>query len=45
MTLFYAYNSRRPLAPLHCAPMFDRARFAAMRAGRLTRAQRAAIGL
>jgi len=43
MTLFYAYNSRRPLAPQHCTPMFDRARFAAVHAGRLTRAQRAAI--
>jgi hypothetical protein len=43
MTLFYAYNSRRPLAPQHCTPMFDRARFAAAHSGRLTRAQRAAI--
>jgi hypothetical protein len=43
MTLFYAYNSRRPLAPEHCTPLFDRARFAADRAGRLTPAQLAAI--
>jgi hypothetical protein len=45
MTLFYAYNSRRPLAPQHCAPMFDRARFAAERGARLTPMQRAVIGL
>lgn len=43
LTLFYAYNSRRPLAPQHCTPLFDRTQFVSARGGSLTRAQRAAI--
>jgi hypothetical protein len=43
LTLFYAYNSRHPLAPQHCTPLFDRTRFASNCRGRLSRAQLAAI--
>jgi hypothetical protein len=43
LTLFYAYNSRRPLAPQHCTPLFDRRRFVSNCGGRLSPAQLAAI--
>jgi hypothetical protein len=43
LTLFYAYNSRRPLAPQHCEPLFDRDGFISKLNGRLSRAQIAAI--
>jgi hypothetical protein len=43
LALFFCYNSRSPRSPQYCAPLFDRARFAAA-ARDLTLAQRAAIG-
>jgi hypothetical protein len=43
LTLFYAYNSRRPLAPQYCEPLFDRDGFISKQNGQLSRAQIAAI--
>jgi hypothetical protein len=43
LALFFCYNSRSPRSPQYCAPLFDRARFAAA-ARDLSVAQRAAIG-
>jgi hypothetical protein len=41
--LFFCYNSKSPRAPQYCAPLFDRARFAANET-HLSPRQRAAIG-
>jgi hypothetical protein len=43
LTLFYAYNSRQPLAPQYCEPLFDRDVFISKLNGRLSRAQIATI--